>query len=79
MWSPTVAKHDHTFTAVGIAAGLLGRLLDRRARTRAVVSSVKNVWSTTWSKARPPSSSEFGPNATSPSGMSLVERRVEVR
>ncbi len=36
------------------------------SRTRAVVSSVKNVWSTTSSNARPPSSSEFGPERDEP-------------
>ena len=43
----------------------------RTMRTqRSTVSSVKNVCSTTMSKARPASASELGPKATSPSGMS---------
>ena len=45
---------------------------------RAVVSSVKKVCSTTASKTRPPSASEFGPNAVSMSGISLVELGVEM-
>ena len=55
---------------VGVAPGLLGGLAGPSARDRSVVSSVKNVCSTTTSKQRPASASEFGPNATSPSGMS---------
>ena len=69
MWSPTVAKHDHTFTASGSRPACSAASFTVFT-TRAVVSSVKNVCSTIWSKARPPSFSELGPNATRPSGMS---------
>ena len=46
---------------------------------RRAVSSVKNVCSTTWSKARPPSRSVFGPNADEPQRDVLVERGVEAQ
>ena len=69
MWSPTVAKHDQTFTEAGSRpASSAARFTVSTQRT--TVSSVKNVCSTTSSKARPARASEFGPNAVSPSGMS---------
>ena len=44
------------------------------ATARLTVSSVKKVWRTTMSKARPARANEFGPKATSPSGMSSSKR-----
>ena len=63
MWSPTVAKHDHTFTDAGSRPACSAARLTVSTH-RAVVSSVKNVWSTTSSKHRPASSRVFGPKAT---------------
>ena len=64
-----VAKQDHTFTSAGSRPAFSAASFTIRT-ARAVVSSVKKVWSTTSSKQRPASASEFGPKAVSSIGMS---------
>ncbi len=54
---------------IGVAPAASAAFLTVRTQ-RSIVSSVKNVCSTTASKARPPRASEFGPNAVKVMGMS---------
>ena len=68
-WSPIVAKHDQTRTRAGSRPAFSAASFTARTQ-RAVVSSLKKVCSTTASITRPPSASEFGPNAVKVSGIS---------
>ncbi len=70
--SPIVAKHDQTRTRAGSRPACSAACFTALTQ-RAVVSSVKKVWSTTASITRPPRASEFGPNAVNVSGISPVE------
>ena len=63
-----MARHDHTRTVAGSRPARSAASFTV-ATQRTSVSSVKNVCSTTWSKARPPRASDCGPKAMKAIGM----------
>ena len=73
-----MARHDHTRTVAGSRPACSAASFTAVTQ-RTSVSSVKNVCSTTWSKARPPSASECGPNAMRAERDVLVEVGIEAQ
>ena len=73
-----VAKHDHTLTSSGLRPACSAAAFTT-CTALAVVSSEKNVWSTTSSKQRPPNANVSGPKATSVRPIGLLSGRSMAR